>query len=889
MAAILVVEAKAAAELWRIDTSDPDRTTGGFGLVGSLPSGLSNARGCDLSGSILYVVETNTLWAIDPSDPDSVAGSYGEVGALSVGGARAVVVASNGDLLVVNVSANAELWRVDPSDPDSTAGAYGKVGNLPSGLTDAVGVALAPNGDLFVIEAGDADLWRINPANPASTAGAYGRVGSLPSGLTRAGAATIETDGDILVADTLDDDLWRVNPTNPSSTAGDYGRLGAFPSGISSPFAIAPGNIAPTVSITADRELLIGGAPVSLEATVADTEDAVADLTIAWTSSSGGVFSDDDGEDTTWRKTTGSAIEIVTLTCTVTDTGGLTATASVDVTVRPLDTTFALPAIDDAAGIIDEAFLLVLPVPAGGVPPYTYEIESLPAGLTASGRVILGTPTTAETATVTYTATDTYGSTTSQTFDITIAAATAPEGWSLRVDWDNSAFGHAEADVTGRIVSKIRCKRGRNIASSILGRSVAGTLSVDLDSSDGLFDTLNTSSDLAGLALPGPTVQLRHDADPVWTGYLDRLPITYSRGGAHRAKLQAYGVFALAALEDVLAGSHEATETGDAVTDMALATGIPVSDVEGTYEMPEWIEDGKLLEALRHMEDTEGGFLYEAKHGPLSMQSSGHRAAQTRSLTFVLEGDVNAGDIECDSVSRQLAVKDVVNHATGGVRRFEEKTGQAVYTHEGVVEVDRGESVTIEIVYPEDGLITSLDALDAADLVINTASDGSGSSSDDLTSSVALTGFNRLRIELIYAQESATQPASLYVTTLRVRGTILSPLTPETIERVDAPSQSNYRPKTLDLAETWIATPADMGTRLDAIIEELKQPPLRVKTRWLVDDDNIDTFKGMELSDRALVKLPFYDREGFVESVDLEVDRAGAFALCTTELSLLPL
>ena len=65
---------------------------------------------------------------------------------------------------------------------------------------------------------------------------------------------------------------------------------------------------------------------------------------------------------------------------------------------------------------------LVLPVATGGTPPYTYTLSPLPVGLafTAATRSLSGTPTTAGTTDVTYTATDDTGESAILTFKIEV-------------------------------------------------------------------------------------------------------------------------------------------------------------------------------------------------------------------------------------------------------------------------------------------------------------------------------------------------------------------------------------------------------------------------------------------------------------------------------------
>ena len=50
--------------------------------------------------------------------------------------------------------------------------------------------------------------------------------------------------------------------------------------------------------------------------------------------------------------------------------------------------------------------------------------------------------------------------------------------------------------------------------------------------------------------------------------------------------------------------------------------------------MTYWWEAGRLLDALRNIEQTEGGFIYEDRELQLRIQSSGYRAARPLAATF---------------------------------------------------------------------------------------------------------------------------------------------------------------------------------------------------------------------------------------------------------------
>ena len=125
-------------------------------------------------------------------------------------------------------------------------------------------------------------------------------------------------------------------------------------------------------------------------------------------------------------------------------------------------------------------------------------------GGTFSGNTFTApTVTQDRTVIITGTVTDTGGLTATATVTVTVTAAalTGPD-YKLEVDWDNDgSYGNAQSDVWPKVMEgTFRCQRGRNFASQRTGRSVAGSLEVQLDNRDGLFDPDNTMSVLTGLS-----------------------------------------------------------------------------------------------------------------------------------------------------------------------------------------------------------------------------------------------------------------------------------------------------------------------------------------------------------------------------------------------------
>ena len=99
----------------------------------------------------------------------------------------------------------------------------------------------------------------------------------------------------------------------------------------------------------------------------------------------------------------------------------------IDVQAAPAQP-LALPGTADQAATVGTPFSLTLPEATDGAPPYAYTAANLPAGLAfdVNTRVLSGTPTTAQTRTVTYQVEDDDGTTESDDFDIVVSAAAQP-------------------------------------------------------------------------------------------------------------------------------------------------------------------------------------------------------------------------------------------------------------------------------------------------------------------------------------------------------------------------------------------------------------------------------------------------------------------------------
>ena len=260
--------------------------------------------------------------------------------------------------------------------------------------------------------------------------------------------------------------------------------------------------------------------------------------------------------------------------------------------------------------------------------------------------------------------------------------------------------------MTGRITSGIQCVRGKR-TSSVQGKTVSGRLTFELDNHDGLYDQEDTDSDLSGLIRPGIRVQLRDGGHPLWTGVLDSIPTTYRDNGQHRAMVTALGVYSTLREAEVIEGSFDPETTGQVFCTLLEGVGECGTVTGAFFSMPRWWESGSLRDALRHIEDTEGGFIYEDRLGNLGFQSGGYREGRSVSKTFTGVPPALAGEIRISGrPKRQIAVKDVTNEVVGNVRQYAPKTGQPVFERGEPIAIGLGDTVTLIADYEGGGAVS---------------------------------------------------------------------------------------------------------------------------------------------------------------------------------------
>ena len=460
--------------------------------------------------------------------------------------------------------------------------------------------------------------------------------------------------------------------------------------------------------------------------------------------------------------------------------------------------------------------------------------------------------------------------------------------YTLLVDWDaDGDFTDAHTDITGDTLS-LEWERGRNYASALLGRSVAGKLTAVLDNTDGKYSPSNGASPLTGDILPGRTVQLKVGSNkfpsvfPVvfpatqWQGKLERIVPAPASRGVKTCTLTAWGVLGylnqfetqLASATDILT-SDAATETS-AIGSILDDVGWPDNTDHRTLETGIstisrfWMSGKKAIEAMRLVEEAEAGFLSESKDGKVVFHNRYHRLIETASTasqaTF---SDAPGTTYSYVALAQEDPLTTIVNHVEATARTFDTASVAVLWTlsETGAASptLAPGEAKTFEAEYPNPDAANNAMEVDAwtvpthagGDVRVWTASDGSGtdiSSAGDIGIATTRTA-ERMAITL--TNNSATAG---YVTTLRARGTAVSTKNPCTVRAIDTTSQGIYGERKYIAKTKFIPTTSEAQDWCEYHMTVYGSPiEILTMTIATATDNNIGQVLTRDLSDRITV------------------------------------
>lgn len=466
----------------------------------------------------------------------------------------------------------------------------------------------------------------------------------------------------------------------------------------------------------------------------------------------------------------------------------------------------------------------------------------------------------------------------------------------LEVDWNGDGlFAHANAAITADTLS-IRTRRGRDYASMLTGRASAGTLQASLYNRAGIYSPSLSTSPLYGLVLPGRKVRLRTTAPSavtLWTGFLDRIEPAVAPGPWNSATLYASGPFTLLQQAHVNPARNSGALTGTIVSAILTAAGWSGSSVEAgqTTTGPWYVDDKQALNALREMEETEMGFLYEGLAFDVVYEDRHHRWVTAASLTSqATYSDAASPTLPYVGITELDPLREIFNVVQAEVQNYSTAALAVLWTLTGETPtLAPGESRTWWAGYPSDASGGSAGAyVDAwTTPVVGTDITQTGVANGDI--GVAVSKFAQ-SMKITITNNNATAVATL--TLLQARGTAVSKGTPTRIDASDSTSQGKYGVRTYKLPALFLANTNDAQAFASYLVSRYKDPLAVLSVTLAANRDSAAMTEALTraISDRITVvaqnkALLGISQDAYVEAISHVIDMGKMRMMTTFDLS----
>ena len=379
---------------------------------------------------------------------------------------------------------------------------------------------------------------------------------------------------------------------------------------------------------------------------------------------------------------------------------------------------------------------------------------------------------------------------------------------------------------------------GRDYASQLTGRSVAGALTLRLLNTSGTYNSFNTASSIFGNILPRRKVRVRTvtpSATTQWTGYLDRIDPMPMVGKLATARLTAYGPLGvIAGRETSLALQANVTtdvafgavldDVGWPAADRSLDTGLTTM---GRF----WTDKLNALTALRKLEDTESGFIREGKDGKIYFHKRLYRLSSPYSVSQATYTDAAGGTIGYRGIVQQDPLKEIYNEIRTTVQQY--SSADAPLTLWTLSEssansplISPGQDRTWWAQYPGPNSPASGFAVDLwtspasnTDFTANASALGGG---DDLTAYLTVTPTKFANAMKITVSSTGSQDA--YLTLLQGRGVPVYARDPVQVVSESTASQTKYLKRTFNNPGEFIPNTEQAQSYCDFNLSIYKDP-----------------------------------------------------------------
>lgn len=245
----------------------------------------------------------------------------------------------------------------------------------------------------------------------------------------------------------------------------------------------------------------------------------------------------------------------------------------------------------------------------------------------------------------------------------------------LEIDWDDDDdYGDTGEDVSEYCLS-VSYRLGRSGPSPVRDRALGGTLTAKLRNPGGLFSPRNANGALYGSLAAGKKIRFRQTAPETstrWTGFIKKIrPVA---AGDPYVTIEAYTALARLERAPVYAPGHSSTARTDEVIDDILdavgwPSGLRALETGNQTTRNWWAHGISAPAAMREIEDTEGGFLYDNHDGEIVFENRDFRKSLSSQDVWsdVVADGLPFYDI---GIAEDDSEESVINHATGVVTTY---------------------------------------------------------------------------------------------------------------------------------------------------------------------------------------------------------------------------
>ena len=471
--------------------------------------------------------------------------------------------------------------------------------------------------------------------------------------------------------------------------------------------------------------------------------------------------------------------------------------------------------------------------------------------------------------------------------------------YTLEVDWDNDgSYANANADVWGRVIEgTFRCRRGRNFASQRSGRSVAGSLEVQLDNRDGLLDPDNTPGALNGLLSGGRRVRWRMNdgagvLETQWTGWLRTIEQIDRGSGLDRVRLRALGV--ISRLNPPRVGQQQQPVVIEQQTNIttqaaarlifdpdgsigsadAVVDGVDyrASYINGSRSMARWWAARPRLVELRDLEQTETGFLWEPKDGFVGMQGTAHRQQASAQIAQAIFVDTNPASGEIPAIANGIKpdhpYEDLANIITSQVRTYGVGVEAVLWDVEGFP-ISGGSDFSIVIRYPNENTRSNGVAVSSWTAL----AEGTDYDAQPGVTLTLTTDGNNATIRIQNVNVATTMD-------IQLRGIPVVRNSAVEIITSDQDSVDEHGPLPYPFDAPWISNPATVAVIHGILLRLYGQPAERLALTWEVESDRAKA-ASLDISERVEVMRRGEATEYFIESIRHRVTQHFHFVTMT--------